>query len=148
MHIGSDVHVDRTCVFYGGGGSVTVHRQWGDVWIRARIGQRWKEKSSWVFLKLGDRTTVKDRRWGELDMTGMGRNRRLLRSGGSAFASWRNRRLVRRWSAFGTLADSRLVRFVIGVDRSFSGSLSLLFAEFFLSVALSLFYACEENVWR
>ena len=43
-------------------------------------------------------------------------------------------------------ADRRLVRFVIGVDRSFSGSLSLLFAEFFLSVALSLFCACEENV--
>ena len=131
MHIRSDVHVDRTCVFYGGGGSVTVHRRWGDVWIGARIGQRWKEKSSWVFLKLGDRTTVKDRRWGELDMTGMGRNRRLLCSGGSAFASWRNRRLVRRWSAFGTLADSRLVRW------SAFGSLCDRRWSFFLWLALS-----------
>ena len=66
-------------------------------------------------------------------MTGVGRNRRLLRSGGSAF---------------GTLADGRLVRFMIGVWIVLSLSLALCvwFAAFFLSVALSLFCACEENV--
>ena len=93
MHIGSDVHVDRTCVFYGGGGSVTV-----------------------------------------------GRNRRLLRSGGSAFASWRNRRSVRRWSAFGTLAPlvDRTAR-RRGEARS-SLSLSDLVLVFSLSLSLSLFF--------
>ena len=66
-----------------------------------------------------------------------------------------DRRLVRGWigvwfmmksasssltrSAFGSLADQRL-------DRSFSSSLSLLFAEFFLSLALSLFSAWKETV--
>ena len=60
-----------------------------DVWIEGRIDQRWKENSPWVFLKLGDRTTVKDQRWGELGVTRVGRNRCLLRSGGSAFASFR-----------------------------------------------------------
>ena len=68
-------------------------------------------------------------------MIGVGRNRRLLRSGGSAF---------------GTLADLRLVRFVIGVWIVLSLFLALAlciwFAAFFLSVALSLFCACEKNV--
>ena len=136
------MHVDRTCVFYGGGGSVTVHRRWGDVWIGARIGQRWKEKSPWVFLKLGDRTTVKDRRWGELGVTEVGRTRRLLCSGGSAFASWRNRRSVRRWSAFGMLVDRRLVRwsaFGSLCDRrwSFFLWLALSFVRWVLSLSLS-----------
>ena len=45
-------------------------------------------------------------------------------------------------------ADRRLVRFVIGVDRSFSGSLSLLFVEFFLSVALSLSFARVRKMFE
>ena len=47
-----------------------------DVWIGGRIGQRWKKNSP-------------DRRWGELGVTGVEPNLRLLRSGGSAFASFR-----------------------------------------------------------
>ena len=138
---------------------MTVHWRWGDVWIGGRIGQRWKENSPWVFLKLGDRTTVKDWRWGGLGVIRVGRNRRLLHSGGSAFGSrfgsWRNRRLVRRWSAFGTLVDRRLVRWSAfsllcdrRLDRSFSSSLSLLFAEFFLFVALSLSFARVRKMFK
>ena len=124
MHIGSNVHVDRTCVLRRWG-SVTVHRRWGDVWIGGRIGQRWMENSPWVFLKLGDRTIVKDRWWGELGVTGVGRNRHLLRSGGSVF---------------GTLADRRLVHFVIGVwiVLSLARSLFCSLSSFFLWLSLSL----------
>ena len=133
MHIGSNVHVDRTCVLRRWG-SVTVHRRWGDVWSGGQIGQRWKENSPWIFLKLGDRTTVKDQQWGELGVTGVGQNRRLLRWLDWHLLRWLDWRLVReeigvcfatmdrrsvRWSAFGSLTDRRL-------DRSFSGSLSLL----------------------
>ena len=127
MHIGSDVHVDRTW------GSVIMHRRWGDVWIEGRIGQRWKENSPWVFLKLDDRTTVKDWRWGELGVTGVGRNQRLLRSGGSAFGTLVDRRLVHfvigvwftLWSAFGSFGVWLALSFVRWV-LSFCGSLSLL----------------------
>ena len=74
---------------------------------------------------------------------------------GSVFGSWRNRRLVRRWSAFGTLVDRRLVCWSAfsllcdrHLDRSFSSSLSLLFAEFFLSVALSLSFARVRKMFK
>ena len=77
-------------------------------------------------------------------MIGVGQNRRLLRSGGSAFASFRctclDQHLLRSdGSAFGTLVDRCLVRFVIGVwivlslARSHFCSLS----SFFLWLSLS-----------
>ena len=100
-----------------------------DVWIEGRIDQRWKENSPWIFLKLGDRTTVKDRRWGEL---GVGPNRRLLRSGGSVFGMLADRRLVRR-------CDRRLDR-SLSLWRcicSLSAFCCVLFAE-----CVSLFFAC------
>ena len=115
-------------------GSITVDWRWGDVWIGGRIGQKWKENSPWVFLKLDDRTTVKDRRWGELGMTGVGRIRHLVRGWiavGSltrlAFGSWLDWRLV-------CSLDLRLVRgsFFLSLALSF-GSLS----SFFLWLSLS-----------
>ena len=130
-------------------GSVTVHRRWGDVWIGGRIGQRWKENSSWVFLKLSDRTIMKDQRWGELGMTGVGPNRSLVR--------WLDRRLVHGWigvcfahwigvsfadRCFVRSLDRRLVHSLIGVWIVLSLAHSLFwFAEFFLSLALSLSFA-------
>ena len=59
---------------------------------------------------------------------------------GSVFGSWRNRRLVRRWSAFGTLVDRRLVCFVIGVWIVLSLARSLFYSlsSFFLWLSLSL----------
>ena len=102
-----------------------------DVWIGGRIGQRWKENSPWVFLKLGDRTTMKDRWWGEFGVTGVGRNRRLLRSGGSAFRTLTDRHLVC-WSAFGSLCDRHLGR-SLSLSLSAFGSLR----SFFLWLSLS-----------
>ena len=61
---------------------------------------------------------------------------------GSGFGSWRNQRLVRS-------LDQRLVRSLIGVWIVLSLARSLFwFAEFFLSLALSLFCAWKETIWR
>ena len=110
-----------------------------DVWIGGRIGQRWKENSPWVFLKLGDRTTVKDRRWGEFGVTGVGRNRRLLRSGGSAFRTLTDRHLVC-WSAFGSLIGVWIVLSLSRYVCSLSVFCCVLFTE-----CVSLFCTCYEN---
>ena len=90
-----------------------------DVWIRGRIGQRWKKNSP-------------DRWWGELGVTGVGPNWRLLRSGGSAFASFRCCVWI---GVCFVVVDRRLGRSLIDVwftdwrlDRSLSLSLRL-FAE-------------------
>ena len=105
-----------------------------DVWIGGRIGQRWKENSLWFFLKLGDRTTVKDRRWGELGLTKVGRNRRSHRSGGSAFGTLTDRRLVRR-------CDRRL-------DCSLSLSLSVFCSLRFFFLWLSLYFVRVRKMFE
>ena len=66
-------------------------------------------------------------------MTGVGRNQRLLRSGGSAF---------------GTLADRRLVHFVIGVwiVRCLARSLFCSLSSFFLW--LSLFFTRVRKMFE
>ena len=52
-------------------------------------------------------------------MIGVGRNRRLVRSGGSVFGSWLDRRLVRDeigvWIGVWLGADRRLVCSLIGI---------------------------------
>ena len=122
MHIGSDVHVDRTW------GSVIVHRRWGCV--------DWRSNRSKVEGKLtvglpkawwSDYCEGSAVRWARRDRSGTK----------SAFASqWWIGVWDARWSAFGSLCDRRLdhslslsrsrslhlVRCVL----SFCGSLSLL----------------------
>ena len=155
MHIGSNVHVDWTW------GSVIVHRRWGCVDRRSnRSKVEGKLTVGLTKARWSDYCEGSAVRWAQRDRSGtksafasqwwIG----ICCSGGLAFASFwcacLDRRLLRNGGlAFGTLANRRLVRFVIGV-MWFSLSLAecVLFDAFFLSVALSLFCACEENVWR
>ena len=131
MHIGSDLCVLRRW------GSVTVHRQWSDYHegSAVRWARRYQSGTTSAFAS----------------QCGI----RIRFEAGSVFGSWRNRRLVWRWSAFRTLVDRRLVRWSAfsllcdrRLDRSFSSSLSLLFAEFFLSVALSLSFARVRKMFK
>ena len=120
MHIGSDVHVDRSW------GSVTVHRRWGCVDRRSNRS------------KVEEKLTGSAVRWARCDQ-----------SGGLAFASqwWIDRRSLRSGGfAFGTLADQRFVRWSAFRSQVWSAfgsvSLSLVANDLSLSLRLVVCFRC------
>ena len=127
MHIGSDLCVLRRW------GSVTVHRQWSDYHEGSAV--RWAQRD-----RSGTKSAFGSQWWIGVWFVA-----------GSAFGSWRNRRLdrrlVRRWSAFGLLADRHLVCSLIGIwiVLSLARSLFCSLSSFFLWLSLSLFCVCEEK---
>ena len=144
MHIGSNVHVDRSW------GLVIVHRQWGCVDRRSNRSKveekltgsvvRWARRD-WSGTKLA----FASQWWiGVCFVSMLYLDRRLLRCGGSAFGTLADWRLVH-WSAFGSQVWLAFGSFSLSLATFVCWVCFVVFCCVLFAECVSLFCTCYEN---